>query len=322
MKPPLTLCLLVLLGLSGCRAVRVPDEAARASYQIRDLTPTFWRFWDEAALLTEAEQLQLLEAKVVRAHPEVYTARVLGLDMDKPLSAELADRWPKFLKFAGATLPLARTLSDSIGRDLPSYDASFRKAFPDFAYTGEVYFVVSLGGFDGGLREVKGRMALLFGVDIIAAVNGADANPKAFFDHELFHVYHQQFPDPELDGTLARSLWAEGLAQYVAGELNPGTSEAALLGLPHSSPGRVRANLAAIARDFRQRLDSRASDDYARYFLGSAEDREPPSRAGYTLGYLVAKQIAGGRTLQDLAKLRGPALRAEIDRALVQLAGP
>src|SRR5205085_1896277 len=115
---------------------------------------------------------------------------------------------PKYLAFVGDALPRAKALSASLGRELPATDARFREAFPDFAYDGEVFFLVSLGGMDGGLREVHGRMALLFGVDIIARVYGGDAKLSAFFHHELFHLYHRQFPDPALEGTLARALWA------------------------------------------------------------------------------------------------------------------
>lgn len=69
-----------------------------------------------------------------------------------------------------------------------------------------------------------------------------------------------------------------------------------------------------------RRLDSRSPEDDERYFLGGAEGRSPPSRAGYTLGYLVVKEVAGNRDLRALARLGGPALREEIDRALSRLA--
>jgi uncharacterized protein YijF (DUF1287 family) len=294
-------------------------SATPATYQVHDDTQTFWRFWDHAKDLPEAAQLRLLQREVVQKRPDIYAASVIGLDPAKPYSSELAARWPKFLAFAGPSLPLARKLSSSIGRDLPKYDARFRKTFPDFAYTGDVYFTVSLGGFDGAVREVNGRTALLFGVDIIAAVYGAEAYPEAFFDHELFHIYHQQFPDPALEGTLARELWREGLAEYVAEQLNPHATEVVLFGLPRSTPARVRDELPALAAELRGRLRSKSPDDYRRWFLGSAEGQEPPSRAGYTLGYLVVKAIAGQRTLAELARLRGPELLAEIDAALAKL---
>lgn len=305
----------VLLLCAGCKT------PAAATYRVHDLTPTFWKYWDGAAALPEAEQRARLEAEVVAAHPDVYTAHVIGLDEAKPFSEALAPVWPKWLAFAGKRLPLARKLSASIGVDLPRYDARFREAFPDFAYDGEVYFLVSLGGFDGGVRKVKGRDALLFGVDVIARVYGEDANPESFFHHELFHLYQRQFPDPQNDGTLLRALWMEGLAELVADRLNPGTPESVLLGLPVSSPPRVRAALPALAKAFRAKLGSTSEADYAQWFFGSSEGATPPARAGYTLGYLVAKEVAGTRSLSDLARLKGPQLKAEVEAALDRLSG-
>jgi uncharacterized protein YjaZ len=95
-----------------------------------------------------------------------------------------------------------------------------------------------------------------------------------------------------------------------------------LLGLPLSTPARVRADLPALVDDLRRKLGSRSAEDYERFFLGSAENQTPPSRAGYTVGYLMVKEVAGKRSLPDLARLRGPALLSEIDRALLHLAQP
>lgn len=294
--------------------------APRATYRVHDLTPTFWAYWDEARDLPAEEQVRLFEERVVARHPDVYTARVLGLDPDVPLRAALRERWPKFLAFVGAQLPLARKLSASVGHELPRYDARFREAFPDFAYTGDVYFLVSVGAFDGGTRPVRGRTALLFGVDVIARVYGEEADPESFFDHELFHLYHHQFPDPLLEGTLGRSLWTEGLAVYVADRLNPGTPAAVLFGLPRDTPERVRANLPAYAREMRQKLLLRSPEEEKRWFQGSGDGTDFPGRAGYTLGYLVAREVARGKSLRQLARLRGKALRRELERALDTLA--
>lgn len=317
----LPLCL-VLLG--ACAHAPAPREATPPppKYQVHDLTQTFWRFWDEAQGLPEVEQVRLLEEQVIAGHPDVYTANVLALAPEKPLRDELLRRWPRFLKFVGAHLPLARRLSDSIGRDLPRYDAGFRAAFPDFDYDGEVYFLVSVGAFDGATRQVKGRTALLFGVDVMAAVYGEHADPKSFFDHELFHLYHGPRLTPPFSDTLAGALWREGLAVYVADQLNPGTPEAVLLGLPLDSPARVRADLPRLAALMRSRLDSTSREDYLPFFTGSGDGKDIPARGGYTLGYLVVKELAGGRDLRTLANLDGEPLRAEIDAALERLSRP
>jgi hypothetical protein len=311
----LTLGLLLLLSLP---ALATP----KPTYTVKDLTPTFWRFWDKARGKPEAEQLRLLREHVVATHPDVYTAEVLTLDPSRPLDEELARRWPRFLSFAGKHLDSARTLSASLKKDLPHYEARFRRTFPDLAYTGEVYFLASLGAFDGGTREVKGRTALLFGVDVIAAIYGEKADLESFFDHELFHIYHQQFPDPELEDTVARALWKEGLATYVAAALNPETPESVLFGLPADMPGQARATLPKLAAELRARLDSKSPEDYKTFFLGHSQRTDIPARSGYYVGYLVARELGRTHSLPELARLRGPPLREAIESVLRQLESP
>ncbi|MDQ3263475.1 MAG: DUF2268 domain-containing protein [Myxococcota bacterium] len=319
MASRLRLLPLLLLGLACHRPPPTVAASSPSSYRVHDLTETFWSFWDEAQHLPEEDQVRLFEARVVAAHPEVYTAHVLGLDPGQPFSAELRRRWPRFLQFAGAHLPLARKLSAALKRDLPGFNTRFQAAFPDFSFTGDIYFMVSVGGFDGGTRRVNGRVALLFGLDIIARVYGDDAELAPFFHHELFHLYQEQFPDPLLGGTLAGALWREGLAVYAADKLNPGASQTMLLGLPPSTPARVRADLPRLASELRRRLDSRTQEDYANYFLGSGDDQDPPARAGYTLGYLVSQELASGRSPAELIRLSGTALRQELNQALRRL---
>ncbi len=290
----------------------------KPTYTVKDLTPTFWRFWDEARGKPQAEQLRLLREHVVATHPDVYTAEVLTLDTTLPLDEALAQRWPRFLAFAGKHLDTARGLSASLKEELPRYEERFRRTFPDLAYTGEVYFVASLGAFDGGTRQVKGRTALLFGVDVIAAVYGEKADLEAFFDHELFHLYHEQFPDPELEDTLARALWKEGLATYVAGTLNPETPESLLFGLPVDLPERARATLPQLARELRTRLDSKSPEDYKTFFLGHSQRKDIPARSGYYVGYLVARERGRTPSRPELARLQGRPLRDAIDRVLRQ----
>jgi hypothetical protein len=84
-----------------------------------------------------------------------------------------------------------RKLSDSLEGDLPLYLSDFQKAFPDFACQYSIYFLVSLGAFDGAVRSVNGDPALLFGVDVIARIHPQD-ELGVFFDHELLHIYHRQ----------------------------------------------------------------------------------------------------------------------------------
>ena len=309
---------LLLAGLgaaaAGCASVDTPAP----SYRVVDLMPAFWDFWAQAQAVDESARPALFKQMVVSRAPQAYAPSIIGLAPDKPYDEELARRYHRVQAMVANRMDLMRRLSGRIARDLRGYEATFRRTFPDLAYRGDIYFMHALGGFDGGTRIIDGRMALLFGVDMIAYVYGEDADPQPFFHHELFHVYHAQFFPPILRGGehLIEALWGEGLATYVAQTLNPQASGVAIFGLPRSTPARVQADLPAIAAALRERLDSRSADDYRRFFRGSDERAEVPARSGYVVGFLVAQKLAERHRLIDLAHAPLAQLRPEIESAL------
>jgi hypothetical protein len=310
----------ISLGLLLCALPSAAwADAPPFSYRVVDAMPTFWRYWEKAHGLPEAEQVRLFHKQVVAAHPDLYTANVLGFDAQRPFDAELAKRYPKYFQWVSPHFDTMRRLSAELRLQLPSYEARFRRTFPDLRYTGEVYFLNSLGAFDGATRQVKGKTALLFGVDVIATIYGATANVEPFFDHELFHIYHEQFPNPEAEGTVAGALWREGLATYVAEALNPGVSEHILFGLPEDMPARARGMLPKLAAELREKLDSKTPEDYQAFFWGNSPRQDIPARSGYFVGYQVARELARTHTLTELAHLRGPDLRAALEAALRRL---
>lgn len=312
----------VAAAICGCAASSAPerDRPARPdapSYEVIDLMPAFWEFWSKAGELPLAEQKTLLKSMLVERHPDVYTAEVISLDAKKPFEDALDERFERWLPLISPHIQTMKQVSERIALDLPRYESSFKAAFPDLRYEGEVYFMCSFGGFDGATRTVRGEEALLFGVDMIAYVYGTHADPQPFFHHELFHIYHSQFL-PEGDH-LYLSLWREGLATYVAKSLNPSASGVNLFGLPLNTPERARAMLPRLARELRENLDSTSQDTYARFFFGRDEHAEVPARSGYYVGYLVAEKIGRGKSLQDLAKMKGPELKKAIHSALLEL---
>jgi uncharacterized protein YjaZ len=157
---------------------------------------------------------------------------------------------------------------------------------------------------------------------MIAAIYGPTADVEPFFDHELFHIYHSQFPDPGAEDTLARALWREGLATYVAQALNPSVSERILFGLPEDMPARARQLLPKLAAELRTKLDSKDPKEYAAFFLGNGARKDIPARSGYFVGYQVARELARKHTLAQLAHLHGPELRTAIAEALKRLESP
>jgi hypothetical protein len=315
----------LLLLASDSAAQSMPNSKRRqgpkntAGYTLIDLMPQFWKFWDAAEKVPASDQAQLLKRTLMDPNSQVYTAHVLGFDSDKPFDEQLQQRYAKWHDLIAPRVPLMRRLSTQIATDLPRYEAKFRRTFPDFNYRGEVYFLCSFGGFDGATREVKGKTALLFGLDMIAFVYGEKADPQPFFHHEFFHIHHSQFINDGNDDPLYLSLWREGLAEYIAKQLNPSAEGIALFGLPEDMPSRAQAMLPQLAHELRTKLDSTSRDDYARFFLGKSNSTELPSRSGYYVGYVVAQRIGNGHSLPDLAKMKGPELRHQIDQALQQL---
>ena len=307
-------------ALLGVGLLLAAGPARAQGYRVRNLMPEYWAFHARAEGLAPQAQAHLFRREVAERHPQVYTARVIGLPPDVPYQDALARRYLRVHEMLAGRHAVMRKVSDAIAADLPRYESRFREVFPDLDFRGDVYFMHSLGGFDGATRIVDGQLALLFGVDMIAHVYGGEIDPQPFFHHELFHVYHAQFvPERDAEPFLV-ALWREGLATYVAQKLNPAAQGVSIFGLPPSTPGRVNAALSLHARTVRGLLDSRDREDLARWFTGVRETGEVPARAGYVLGFRIAERLGRQRGLRDLARASIGSLRADIEQALVEFA--
>jgi hypothetical protein len=312
-RPLLAAPLVPLVLASACIAA----GQSRAAVETIDLMPLYWRFWERAQSLPVERQAALFRELVVAQRPEIYNADVMQVPGGGSFADAVPAIYPKAVAWTSPHEATMRRLSREIGTTLPQQEAAFRRTFPDFRFEGRVYFLYALGAFDGAVRQVEGRPALLFGLDVIAAVNGEDASLAPLVHHELFHAYHGP-----LIGTTGRghplylSVWVEGLATLVARQLNPDASDIAIFGLPTNTPRRTRDDLPQLASLLRKKLDSSAADDYDTFFTGNEPDATVPRRSGYFLGYLAAKRIQRGRSLQELARLTGPDLRQAIEAAL------
>jgi hypothetical protein len=309
-----------ILLSSTAIAADVKPAAAAQGYRVINLMPDYWDFYEKTRHLAPQAQAEQFNLMIAKRYPDAYSTNVLSVPDGKPLDAEVVRRYALVQGMIGTKMDVMRSVSDRIGKDLQKYESTFRKSFPDLAYDGEIYFMHSIGGFDGGLRDVKGQRALLFGLDMITYVYGTDADPQPFFHHELFHLYHHQFRAADQPEGILPALWGEGLATYVGQALNPGSGGVAIFGLPRSTPKRVLADLPALAKGVHSLLDSTSQDDYRRYFMGKDEDAAVPARSGYVIGYLVAKKLAKRHTLQELAHTPVRQLRPEIEQALAELA--
>lgn len=271
-----------------------------------DLMPAFWTFWGQARGQSPAEQYRLFEELVRKPNEAVYEGVFQGAR--KP-PAEFV---PTSFETVPAIEDSMRVLSKRLSAELPGELDAFRQAFPRFRCATPVYFVYSAGAFDGGTRDVNGKTALMFGLDVIARLKEA-LSPLVV--HELFHVYHGEAvaEDPE---TVGWALWSEGLATYVSRRLNPKLPDSEICCMP-SIPDTMIPGLAA---EVLRLLDSTKREDYARFFLGGAE-LDIPSRSGYALGYRIAGEAGKTRTLEQLAALAPAEVRALEVVELQRLAG-
>ncbi len=278
-----------------------------AECPVTDLTPAFWRFWEAARDEPAAEQGRLFDEILRRPYADVYAGAFSSVP-----EAMAEDLVPRAMTRAKPHEAAMRALSSQLAAQLPVQLALFRKAFPDFQCSMPIYVLFSAGAFDGAVRPVGDAPALMFGIDVIAAL-GSELSPLLV--HELLHVHHRRTL-PDGPDALYWALWAEGFATYVSRELNPDLPEQKACCLPAIDP--IEAIRPRIAAELRERLDSLDRADYARYFLGG-QNQDIPARSGYYLGYLIARDLGCTRPLAELARLDAAALRPLIAQALLAL---
>lgn len=311
---PLVLCVILAASFAACRST--PAEVIR-EYEFTDLTAAYVAFFDRTQGLATDARVAAFKADVGAKFPGFYDAarmaEIAGMtpaQYDAEIARSFADFPQRREAFARTAASFQSMLTPAIG--------SFVVAFKDFRSVGHIALVHSLGEMDGGTRTLSGQAWLVFGADVIARLYPLGGE-RAFFHHELFHVYNGQFfgdCDP-----LWCALWTEGLAVYVSEQLNPGASDADLL-LTSPAPIRaaVDANLVRAVCGIRARLDSTVQQEYASFFYGNASFEDLPPRAGYYLGYLAVKKAGKSYSLSELAHFNHAQARAALESALAGIA--
>ena len=275
--------LLAAVWLALSAAAPAPKDGLR----FVDLTRTFDRVAMTTRKLGDKARVAAFEKRMSPLASGFYARDRQPNDYDKRVLAALK-AYPEQRQ---AILSVSREFQNVFG---PA-KASFEKQFGPVTSPQPVYLLHSLGERAGGTRELKGKSTLIFGADVIAKIHaGQDVTP--FFHHELFHVIHQPRMS-ECDGVWC-SLWEEGLATYVAAQLNPRAGDAALL-LDQPAPIRpaVDANRRAAICAVVPLLGSQKQEDYAALFYGRSHLPGFPARMGYYIGYLVAADLGKTRSL-------------------------
>lgn len=284
---PICCVLLALfLGVSSAQAETCP---------IINLMPAYWHIVDDAG-----DQTAQFGTTLVTPNGDLYGTTGVGFETDTALDNAIA----KSLDHARQSRATIEATESSLQRQLPQLITQFQRSFPDFRCDFPIYLLPSLGQLDGAGRQVKGRPALLLGVDVIADVHNA-ADTPVFIDHELFHRYHHQVAGMSDDeGERApfwRAMWVEGLATYVSKTLTQASYSTALFdaGLVEHA-NAVFSDLIAEATTDYDKIDH---DAYSRFFMGHKPGTMPPPRSGYYLGALAAEALAHKMSLMQLAHL-------------------
>lgn len=284
-----------------------------AAQEFKSYTADFDAFATTTTTMPPAERVKAFRDKFNQLVPGFYEPRYGATEekynarVQRALESYPAER-AKFLAAA-----------DSFAAAYAAANVHFRRFFPDYAPTVPIYLVHSLGEMDGGTRELRGKEVAVFGADVIARVHDA-GSIGPFLDHELFHFHHGRFFSD--CSALWCSLWQEGLATYVAGRMNPGADDHALmLTIPRPIRPEVEPRLIEAMCFTRAKFASTDQDDYGKFFFGNGQSQFPP-RFGYFIGYLLAKQIGEKMSLDALAKLPPARVKPLLEAALAGYACP
>lgn len=295
--------LLVTAASLACAAFAhagdTPSPAPKAP-QVHNIAMSFVRFWDADKDQPAAQQLADFKKEVAPGFPGFYDiARFDGEMTQQKMDEHIAKAIAGFPEIRDAYIRKASQFEDG----LPGYIAGFKKWFPDFEPTTEIYVLNSLGEMDGGTRTINGHEYLIFGIDGMVRYHG-NGNEAPFFDHELFHTYHYPAVADCEDETVWASLWREGLATYVSKVMNPTANDTELLlTIPNNMAERTQQVLSAALAQLESVLDNKDHATYAGLFNARQDATGLPPRRGYYLGYLVAKEAAKTHDLHQLAKL-------------------
>jgi hypothetical protein len=296
--------------------MQTPASIALAlAFAIHDYTPDFWKFWKAAQDQPVERQAQLWQEVYVAPHQAVFD------DLATACKDQYDPAWFRehFLPDLPRVVPAIREIVAGLGPQLRKANERFLATFPDMRWSGDIYVMASGYCFSGRAQSVRGRSALLFGVDAMAALGMKDLLPG--MQHELFHNYHRQFFEfkPASGYPLWTVLWTEGMATYVSQQLNPSASELDLGLVPLGLVQQVDGRRDRVAADFLRRFESTTEQDATLYFYSpTANDPVVPARAGYQLGVLVVRELAKQHSLQTLAHWSQaeakPHIRSALDR--------
>jgi hypothetical protein len=318
------LCALAILA----SAFALAGEAAGKPCSYQDLMPAYEKFAVRTGL-TPPQRAAAFVTDFASRYPDYYAPEVFGDAARMQASAlRYFDPAQAIIVFPGVpplTAGRLAALGSVVGPQFAQQQRRFIRTFTDFSCDTTVEFGVSLLKFDGHPAEFGGKHYLLFGVDVIAMLHNPTEMP-AFFDHEIFHLYHRQVVGaraPPGDAPTWWTMWTEGLATYVSQRMNPRLSAQQVLWYPRDMVARMETEQVRAARLMLRDID-KTGPDADRWFLAGTSVEGLPNRAGYYLGYLFAKSEgdrgARAQPLPQLARMAPDSIHGAAVTFLTRLA--
>ncbi|MCA9802128.1 MAG: hypothetical protein KC777_09085 [Cyanobacteria bacterium HKST-UBA02] len=303
---------------AGDSSATTTNVQAKDSPHLTDVAGEFVSFWDETKDLPDQERVELFIKNIASKAPDVYDKTLFAYWRDvmhTDRSKRIIEQLNGFPKIRARYEQVYAGLSKS----MPLYLERFQRHFPDFRTEDvDVYILHSLGGSNGAANLVGNRTVFYLGVDMIA-IHNKYSDQEPFFDHEFFHVYHLQ--KYKLSKRLYSQLWMEGLATYVAKELNPDATNEELM-ISDDLISQTKAILPELIPELAENLEKTDSDGKLRfkYFNIESKDARIPPRAGYYAGYLILSEIARNHTISEMARWQEEQIVPAMRDALKHLA--
>jgi hypothetical protein len=286
--------------------------------RLLNLMPSFWKFWSAAKGRAPAQQLQTWQSLYVQQNERVFR------DLDAPCARHFTSISLGNDYFPGlpGLVPEMHKLERSLPRTIDQTRLRFQQAFPDMAWSGDIYMMASADCFNGRSQIIDGRQALLLGLDDIAGLH--ETNLPVLLEHELFHRYHHNFfaYEAERDEPMWVRLWAEGMATYVSRSLSPSASNQEALWMTDEKVAHLEADLSQFAASFLHGFNSTSKEDANDYFLlDVSNDPRIPGHTGYYLGMRVAELLNQHYSLKTMAHWSRAEAEPHIHETLEQMAG-
>jgi hypothetical protein len=295
---------------SGAAAAAAPPRAA-----VDDRMPAFWHAYEETRHLPYPERAQRLLDGFFVTEAALY--RRAGIRIPQ---ADGVARWlAAFDDMAVGVRDVHAHLAEGLQTTLQKFHA----ALPDFdAAASPVCALPSLFNFDAHLQADGATMPLFFGPDGIVRYHGPSADLGVLFAHEVFHCYQaQRSPSMSLDPKppVYANLWIEGVATWASQQFNPGASlQHVLLDddvLLREGP-KTAARVAAVILEHFDTTDDAIVESL---FTTGWQGTEWPKRAGYYVGWLVARRVGRELSMREMAGLPSPQVRERLGVALREI---